>query len=136
SGFREVGTEDGNKLQKQLEQFIEKTGMIICGPNTIGLFHKSNGVTPTFTAALGREVNTITNSIVFASQSGAFGVMIYALLAEMGHDFKFFIDTGNEADIDLSDVLSFMLNKVEVNVISAYIEGIRCGDKFTELIQK
>lgn len=136
SGFAETHTDEGERLQKELEEFIERTGLLVCGPNCIGLFNMETGLTPTFTTALNRRMEAITSHIGFVTQSGAFGVMIYALIREMGHDFRLFMNTGNEAGVEFSDAINYMAEDEGIKVISGYIEGIKDGDKFCRAADK
>ena len=61
-------------------------------------------------------------------QSGAYGTHVFAAALDRGIGTPVCITTGNEADVALGDVLGWMAQAPEVEVICAYAEGIRESD--------
>ncbi|MDW7673814.1 MAG: CoA-binding protein, partial [Bacillota bacterium] len=131
SGFAEIG-EEGIKLQDAIKEIIQTTGMRVCGPNCIGFTNLSKRLPGTFSSVVERIKDDIPGNLGFITQSGAFGVMIYALARESGSFFKYFINTGNEVDVDLADCLDYMVKDTDIKVIGGYCEGIRNTDKFLQ----
>jgi acetyltransferase len=46
NGFSEIG-DAGKKAQQQLSEFVLRTGIPVCGPNSLGLFNLQEGVLAT-----------------------------------------------------------------------------------------
>jgi len=129
SGYSELGKE-GAKHERDLLETARKNGIRICGPNNLGLINAFENVTATFSQYA--DKTPIPGPVAFASQSGAFGTGIAALARTRGIGLGYFINTGNQADITLVDVLSEIVDDPRISVLCAYIEGLKDG---TELIQ-
>lgn len=67
--------------------------------------------------------------IGFVSQSGALGPHCFAAFRERGLGFGYWVTTGNECDIEFVDCLAFLAQDPDTDVIAAYIEGCRDGEK-------
>ena len=94
------------------------------GPNCLGVFNaaiSSTAPSPPPSRRAGRS----PGHIGVASQSGAYGTHIFAAALDRGLGTEVCITTGNEADVALGDVLGWMAQAPEVEVICAYAEGIR-----------
>ncbi len=129
SGFAEIG-EKGEKMQQELKGLINKADIRVCGPNSIGFTNLIKKVTATFSSLVERVKEDIPGNLGFITQSGAFGVIIYALARENSNFFRYFINTGNEVDVDFADCLQYMVEDESIKVIGGYCEGIRDGEKF------
>lgn len=136
SGYAETGAE-GAQRQAELMRLIEGSTTRLLGPNALGVANLSSGFIANFSQAfeLQREVLR-SGHIGFVSQSGAFGTFIFALSVEQGLGFKYFVATGNEADVTFSEVIDAMADDSEIRVIAGYIEGIRDGRRFTAACEK
>ena len=126
SGFAESGS-DGAAVQRELVAAARAGGVRMCGPNAVGVLNAFDGVTATFSEYLEGPVSP--GPVGFASQSGAFGTAIAALARERQLGFGYFVNVGNESDVDVPDALRFMVEDERISVIAAYLEGIRDGRK-------
>jgi len=134
SGFAEMGTE-GRKMQERIKEISRSTGMAVCGPNSAGIINAGNGMASTISQVLDRKVFKSGNA-AFVTQSGAFGTFIMAMAQDMGIGFKYYISTGNEVDMEMSDYIEYILEDPEIKVIAAYIEGLRNGRKFVRMAER
>jgi acetyltransferase len=75
------------------------------------------------------EGDTPPGPIGFVTQSGAFGTAIFALARQRGLSLGYFINSGNEADVDFGDLLAHVLEDERIRVVAGYIEGLRDGRK-------
>lgn len=130
SGFGELG-EEGRRLQSQLTDFSQKTGMRLLGPNCLGMINLKEKIPATFTTAL-EDKEMLSGSIAFLSQSGAFGAYILAMARSLGIGFNYWVTTGNEADIQLNDCIQFAACEESTKVIAGYMEDARDGEKLME----
>jgi acetyltransferase len=127
SGFAETG-EEGRKAQAQLVQRAEQLGVRICGPNSMGTMNLRSGLTATFSAVL--ERTHPAGPIALVSQSGMYGAYILAQATALDLGLGLFATTGNEADIELSEVLDHVVRDSETRAVLAYVEQVRNGDGF------
>jgi acyl-CoA synthetase (NDP forming) len=76
AGFKEIGHE-GQEAEKTLVAFAEKYGMVVQGPNCLGIINTSAPYNASFSAGTPRK-----GKIAFASQSGALmtGILDWSLM--------------------------------------------------------
>lgn len=131
SGFAEMGS-DGKEKQRKLKELAETKNLRICGPNCIGLINFNNHTVLSFSQFL--EIDTlIPGNIGFISQSGALGGSLVNRAQDMNIGLSYFISSGNEADLDVSDFIKYLvLHDKKTKVIAALMEGIKDGPKFIE----
>ncbi|MCO5070819.1 MAG: acetate--CoA ligase family protein [Rhizobiaceae bacterium] len=128
AGYAEMG-ESGLEMQTRIAETARAGGMRILGPNCLGVFNPQIGFFGTFTQSMDREVPG-PGPIGIVSQSGAYGSHIAYLARKRGIGINYWITTGNEADIDLAESLEWMAAQDDVQVIMAYVEGVRDGERF------
>ncbi|MES2711738.1 MAG: CoA-binding protein, partial [Pseudomonadota bacterium] len=128
AGFAEVG-EEGAAAQDVLVQTAARHGMRLIGPNCLGLFNQAVGFYPMFSTSF-EQGWPHPGTIGIASQSGAYGTHMFALARARGLGTPVCITTGNEADVSLGEVIGWMAQAPEVQVICAYAEGIRESTRF------
>jgi acetyl coenzyme A synthetase (ADP forming)-like protein len=128
AGFSELG-DQGKKKQQKIKELAEENGMSICGPNCVGMigFHKKTAMS--FSQFLDIP-KLIPGNIAFISQSGALGGALLNRIQDRSIGISYFISTGNEAVLDSSDFMEYLLNDPSTKVIMALIEGIRNAEKF------
>ncbi|MEW6274644.1 MAG: acetate--CoA ligase family protein [Bacillota bacterium] len=134
SGFAEMGGE-GRKLQEKIKEIARTTGIAVCGPNSAGIINASNGMAATISQVIEKKVFKSGNA-AFITQSGAFGTFITALAQDMNIGFKYYVSTGNEVDVEMSDYIEYILEDPEIRVVAAYIEGLRNGKKFARIAER
>lgn len=129
AGFAEVG-EEGAAMQDRLVEAAKRHGMRLLGPNCLGLFNDAIGFYPIFSSSFEQGWPSPGGRIGIASQSGAYGTHLYSLARNRNIGTPVCVTTGNEAEVALGDVLGWMAQAPEVDVICAYAEGIRESEKF------
>jgi acyl-CoA synthetase (NDP forming) len=134
SGFAEMG-EAGAALEVEVIRAARETGVRLIGPNCLGAFNAETGFIPCFSSALERGA-PITGGLAIVSQSGAYGSHIYWLARQRGLGTRYFMTTGNEADVGVSEVIGLMADDPDVHCIMAYAEGIRNGPQLIESLEK
>lgn len=124
AGFKEVGGE-GAELEKEMIALADKYSMAILGPNCLGLICTPTNINASFAAAYPE-----LGKIAFFSQSGALCVAIldWALGENIG--FSSFISLGNKAILSESEMLTYLGNDPNTNVILGYIENVEHGESF------
>jgi len=124
SGFGEMG-ETGRALEAELAKAIRESNVRVLGPNCLGLINAHERVMATFTQySLGP---TEPGPIAFATQSGALGTATAGMARRRGLNFGYFVNTGNELDVRLAEVLRAVLPEPRVSAAAGYLEGVKDG---------
>ena len=133
SGFAEVGAE-GRALQQQIAELARRNGMRILGPNCLGLVYFRNSVMATFSDIVEME-NEAPGSLAFVTQSGAYGERTFMQAAQEGVGFSSFISVGNEADLQFTDFISYLLGDERTSLLGVYLEGAKDGANFRRVAE-
>ncbi|MHC5073256.1 MAG: acetate--CoA ligase alpha subunit [Planctomycetota bacterium] len=128
AGFKEIG-EKGVELENQLKDIAKKYNIRLIGPNCLGVINASNDVS--MNASFATKMPKAGN-IAFISQSGALctAVLDYAQGRDVG--FSKFISFGNKADVNEIDLLRYLKDDPDTDVILMYLEDITNGREFLE----
>lgn len=131
SGYAEMGS-SGKKAQDELRGLAQESNMRICGPNCIGVVNFNENIALSFSQFL--EIDSFTpGNIGFISQSGALGGSMANRAQDNGIGLSYFISSGNEADLEVSDYITHLvLHEKNTQVIAAVIEGFKDGEKFVK----
>lgn len=123
SGFAEAG-EEGIARQEELKRIIARTGIKLLGPNCIGFMNLHAGVNANFAIPPGVELPT-PGPVALVSQSGGFSSFITAATTRAGIDLGYFVTTGNEAGVDLGQVVEHLIERDEVNTVLMFSESLK-----------
>ncbi|MFD7629476.1 acetate--CoA ligase family protein [Streptomyces sp. NPDC059851] len=116
SGFAETG-DAGAAAQARLAAAVRRSGLRLLGPNTnLNAFQEFRDDLP------GPAIALIT-------QSGHQGRPVYTL-QELGIRLSHWAPTGNEADLETADFISYFAEQPEVGAIACYVEGLKDGRSF------
>lgn len=120
AGFKELGA-TGAALELAVKERARSWGIRLVGPNCFGMINTSPTVR--LNATFGRVMPRPGN-IALISQSGAVGVnaLEYAESEEVG--LSKFISIGNKADINECDLLNYLKDDEETDVIALYLEDL------------
>ena len=134
TGFAEAG-EEGAAVQARMQQLCRETGMRIIGPNCMGLINTHHRLA--LTSSLVLDVPVLpTGRIGLISQSGALMVAIFDRARDAGIGFSACVSLGNQADIEICDVLEYMIDDPETGAICMYIEGLKDAPRFRALAER
>ncbi|MEV6590322.1 acetate--CoA ligase family protein [Streptomyces acidicola] len=116
SGFAETGAE-GAAAQERLAAAVARSGLRLLGPNTnLNAFERFRD-------------DLDGPAIALITQSGHQGRPVFAL-QELGIRLSHWAPTGNEADLETADFISYFAEQPEVGAIAAYVEGLKDGRSF------
>jgi acetyl coenzyme A synthetase (ADP forming)-like protein len=129
SGFRESGVA-GSILEERIVAVAKQYGIRIMGPDCIGLMFPHQVINTTFD-----PVSPKPGNLAFLSQSGAIitTMVDWSLPEEIG--FSEVISVGNQADLTFEDFISFAADDPKTKAIILYIEQIRDGRRFMEIVR-
>jgi len=130
AGFRETGEEEMAAMESQVVARAKEAGIRVLGPNCMGLYVPGRGLSfmPGFSDEPG--------AVGFISQSGGnAGDMVFTS-AVRGIRYSKVVSYGNAADIDESELLDYLAEDPETDVVCTYIEGVKDGRRFFEAMKK
>ncbi len=130
AGFAETDTEDGRKLQQDIIDRAEATGFHLIGPNCMGIFNPELGLKQSGSQYVGS-----VGPVGFISQSGTHA-MNFSLEAHLqGVDVNKSVSFGNGIVLDSAEFLNYFGQDDEIRAIGMYLEGIREGRRFVEVLR-
>ena len=130
AGFKEVG-EEGAKLEAELTALGEKYGINIIGPNSLGITDSHTPLNGSFSQMMPPKGN-----IAFISQSGAMMVAIIDWSVTSGIGFSKVISLGNKAGVNEIELLQYLADDDETNVIICYLESISDDEDFIRTMRE
>jgi len=134
AGFAEGG-EEGLAEQREIARVASTAGMIIEGPNCLGMTNFIDRIPLTFV-----ETNAVPlgnrKGIGIVSQSGAIACVICTTLASRDLGLSFSISTGNEAASGVEDYVEFLIDDPATNVIAMVVESFRSPRRFLEAARR
>ena len=131
AGFSERGTSEGRDLQAQVGAFAKESGLRISGPNCLGLANVKDDI---WVSASSRGAEGLGGPIGLVCQSGASAFGPFLNRAIDNHiGLSYIISTGNEADLDFSDFVRYLLDDADTKVIAGFVEGFKDAGKFIEV---
>ena len=128
AGFREIGGR-GVELENCLKEAVRKYDIRLVGPNCLGVINNNEKVR--MNASFATKMPKAGN-IAFISQSGALctAVLDYAEGRNIG--FSKFVSFGNKTDVNETDLLRYLKDDPDTDVILMYLEDITNGREFLE----
>lgn len=116
AGFAETG-EAGAAEQARLAAAADRAGVRLLGPNTnLNAFEEFRD-------------DLEGPAIALITQSGHQGRPVFTL-QELGVRLSHWAPTGNEADLETADFISYFAEQPEVGAIACYVEGLKDGRAF------
>ncbi len=126
SGFSETG-KIGRKLENDLIKAARSAGILVLGPNTMGISNPHNNLYCT-----GSPVMPQPGSTAMVAQSGNMGIQLLAFAEQQGIRIRAFCGSGNEAMMTIEDYMDgFEVDSMTRTVI-LYIESVKNGRRFFE----
>ena len=134
AGFAEGG-EEGLAAQAEVARIAAESGMVIEGPNCLGMVNYVAGVPLTFveTAPLPR---TGKPGIGIVSQSGAMAVVLGTTLQAKALGISISVSTGNEAASGVEDYVERLIEDPDTQVIGMIVEQFRKPARFLDLARR
>ncbi len=125
SGFGEQSDDEAARRQNYIQEFAERTGIRVVGPNCLGLVS-----TPGKMIAKSGPYNTVLPGpvgLVFQS-----GLLTYGMILppeERGIGYSYIATTGNEADLEAADFIKYYIEDDATQIIACFIEQFRNPEK-------
>lgn len=125
AGLGESG-EAGRARERAVVERVRAKGAVLLGPNCLGVFDA------------GSELQLASDRfaagpIGFISQSGNLALEASLLAAEAGLGFSRFVSLGNQADLDVAQLVAAFAAHEPTKVIDLYLEDFRDGRAFARV---
>lgn len=127
-GFADAD-ERGRELQNELTELARKKKIRVAGPNTMGVVNAFNGFS---TAFLDIQRDPAPPPLALVVQSGVFQVGYESFTGRLGKA----IDIGNACDLDFVDLLEYLEDDPETQVIVLHMEGMMRGREFLKVASR
>jgi acetate---CoA ligase (ADP-forming) len=129
SGFAETG-EEGAAAQQAVFKRAEELGITLLGPNSLGFTNFVDGIA---LGAMPMPTPVLPNPRVgLVSQSGATTVLIAQAAHGLNVPLTHMVAMGNEAMVDLADVIHFLIADESTKAICVFAESIRNPQAFMD----
>ncbi len=127
-----IPSDSANKAEdyvEQLSRIASENDVSILGPNCSGVFSSADRLNATSLPSVQKDRGNIT----FVSQSGAYGDLLFSQLEKRGLNVGKYISIGDQADISHVDVLSYLKDDTDTDVIALFVEEIQNGPEFLKI---
>lgn len=130
AGFKEIGAE-GVRQEEELLSVARKYGIRFIGPNCMGLINREASLNTTVV-----PIRAKSGKLGLISQSGTYVAQTIPYLEKRGIQYSKAFSLGNEADVNIIDVLEYLGEDDQTTAISMYIETIRDVPRFLTVAGK
>ncbi|MEA2060844.1 MAG: acetate--CoA ligase family protein [Thermodesulfobacteriota bacterium] len=124
SGFRETGKQ-GAALEQKLVRAAKEAGIIILGPNTMGICNPHKKF-----YCKGAHVHPLPGSTALVCQSGNLGTQLLAFAYQQGIGIRAFSGSGNEAMVTIEDYMEVFEHDKKTSTVVLYLESVKDGQRF------
>ncbi|MCI0565004.1 MAG: acetate--CoA ligase family protein, partial [Nitrososphaera sp.] len=125
-GGKELGGERA-AIEAQVKDLSQQLRIRIIGPNCIGMFNGESRLDCAFQGHA-RMLRPKNGSVAFLSQSGTVGIAFMESADTFG--MSKMISYGNRSDVDEADMIWYLSEDPQTDVIGLYVEGLGDGRKF------
>ena len=130
SGFKEIGTKEGDILEQRVTAISEENGLLVIGPNCMGPYSPSGRLTPW------GAIPGMSGSLGIISQSGGLAQRLTEYTSSLGIGVEKAVSIGNAAVLSTIDYLEFMARDEKIRVIAMYLESVKDGTRLFHLAKE
>ncbi len=127
AGFSELGP-SGARIQQEFAATATAAGARMIGPNCIGVLNVADGYVPVPTYNITYRYTPGTVTLV--SHSGGMAVNLFNRAQGRGIGVRALVTLGNEADIDMAEMVDALIDDEKTRVITLFMERIGDGERF------
>jgi acetate---CoA ligase (ADP-forming) len=127
SGFGEVDRH-GSDVQERMHAAARQAGLRLVGPNCMGVYSAPARLNGTYFWDLPR----VEGGVAVVSQSGAYGGLIFRHLGARGLGVSRFVSIGNQADVDVAELVDYLTDDPTTTLIACFVEALRDGRRFVD----
>ena len=132
AGFAETGD---HATQDAVAATTRAAGLAVVGPNCLGVTNNVDGIMLHMLYAQ-EALRGVTNGVAIIGQSGGLLGHFQRACDGRGIPLSYVISTGNEAGLDTTDFLDFLVDDPSTRVIVAYCEELRRPQTFLAALRR
>ena len=129
AGFGEFGN-GGKILEDKIIKTAKKYNIRFIGPNCIGTMDLHSSLATSFVSF---QNNFRRGGISIISQSGGVGFSYLTILESENLGVAKFASIGNKLNVDENDLLDYLIDDPQTDIICIYLEGISNGQRLMEI---
>jgi acyl-CoA synthetase (NDP forming) len=133
AGFAETGDPEGVRLEQELAAVARRDDLLLIGPNCMGIANLRIGMCNFPGQAVG---DAAAGPVGFIGQSGTHTITFCLRGPTEGVGISKAVSFGNGVVADASDYLEYLRDDADTRVIVAYIEGVRNGRRFYDVLRR
>ena len=134
AGFAEAG-EQGQAEQRELNRIARESGMVLEGPNCLGMVNYVDRIPLTFVVTPPQERCDARGAAIL-SQSGALAAVIAVNMRHHRIPLTYSVSTGNEASTGIEDFLEYLLDDASTHVFALVVEQFRQPKRLLQLAKR
>lgn len=127
AGFAETGTEEGKRLEAEVRQALDETGLAASGPNCLGNLSARARL---LTLPDDRIRDLVSGPVAMVGQSGTTTPGIARALLDRGINVGYVVTSGNETGLVTADYIDYFVTDPDVRLIFCLIEAVRHPQDF------
>ncbi|MEJ2375358.1 MAG: acetate--CoA ligase family protein [Pseudolabrys sp.] len=143
SGFAEEPGGAGAAMQDEIGTIARRYDMAVSGPNTEGFANIEAAFCPTFSPVMDKKAGAIRparalggGQVSVISQSGGLGFAFFDRARPRNLAFRNIVTTGNEAALEATDFIDFLLDEGGTDVFLLLLEDVKSPEKFKRVAEK
>ncbi len=142
SGFAEERGEAAQARDEALRQVIERSGIVVCGPNSEGIVNPLKPLVATFSPVFHDPQQSLfplsgkSRPIAVSCQSGALTFAFLSRGRPRQLSFTYQASAGNQTCLEAHDYIDWLIDVGGADVFLAYLEGIRDPARFRAVADK
>ncbi len=132
AGFSEYGPQ-GKAIEEQVVEIAKKYDIRFIGPNCIGVVNVDNGLVVPFA---GLKDIFARGKVSIITQSGGVGLSYLNIISSENIGISKFASIGNKLNVDENDLLEYLIDDEDTEIICLYLEGIADGRRLMSIARK
>ena len=142
SGFAEQSGEHGKAMQVRLREIADRYDLAVLGPNSEGFTNTALPLAATFSPVMSAPEKPLLppwheeGRVAVVAQSGAMGFSFFDRGRAKELPFRYVVTTGNEACLELFDLVEFMLDEGKTDIFLLFLEDIKTPATFVRVAEK
>ena len=142
SGFADERGDAAQARDQALRQVIERSGIVVCGPNSEGIVNPLKPLVATFSPVFHDPKQSLfplsgkSRAIAVSCQSGALTFAFLSRGRPRQLRFTYQASAGNQTSLEAHDYIDWLIDTGGADVFLAYLEGIRDPARFRAVADK
>ncbi len=133
SGFAEMGTDEGVRLQEELAAAGRESGVRVVGPNCNGVYQTE---VPLPLATTTPTLWPSSQARSLSSRTAAHCSRVVPMLESFGQGISSFVSCGNEVDLELTDYVDYLIEDDQTRVLALILDGVTDGHRFRSALRR